>query len=76
MLMELEVEEKTNASLYQRTEKRTTSRNGYRTRHLDSSVGRLDLNIPKIRKGSYMPSFIDPRRMTDKALVAIIQDLT
>lgn len=74
MLMELELEEKINASRYERTSERLTSRNGSRKRPLDTTVGKVELNIPKLRKGSYMPSFIEPRRMTDKALVAIIQD--
>ena len=72
--MELEVEEQINASRYERTESRITSRNGSRKRPLETTAGKIELNIPKLRKGNYMPSFIEPRRMTDKALVAIIQD--
>jgi transposase-like protein len=74
ILMELEVEEQINASRYERTESRITSRNGSRKRPLETTAGKIELNIPKLRKGNYMPSFIEPRRMTDKALVAIIQD--
>ena len=74
VLMELEVEEQINASRYERTKNRITSRNGSRKRALETTVGKIELNIPKLRKGSYMPSFIEPRRMTDKALVEIIQD--
>ena len=70
LLMDLEVEQKIDASRYERSENRITSRNGIRSRTLDTSVGRINLNIPKLRQGSYMPSFIEPRRMTDKALVS------
>ena len=74
LLMELEVESKTGAAKNQRSEGRTNYRNGTRTRPLDTSVGRIQLDIPKLRHGSYMPSFIEPRRLTDKALVSVIQD--
>lgn len=74
MLMSLEVETITGANRYQRTPNRTTSRNGNRQRPLETTVGMIDLSIPKLRNGSYMPSFIEPRRMTDKALVSVIQE--
>jgi putative transposase len=74
MLMNLEVEDKTGASRYERTPERITSRNGTRQRPLETTVGMVDLAIPKLRNGSYMPSFIEPRRMTDKALVSVIQE--
>lgn len=74
IFMDLEIEQKIGASRYERSENRVTCRNGSRSRTLDTSVGRLNLNIPKLRQGSYMPSFIEPRRMTDKALVNIIQE--
>ena len=51
---------------------RTTSRNGTRQRPLESAVGMIDLAIPKLRNGSYIQSFIEPRRMTDKALISVI----
>lgn len=74
MLMSLEVESKTGASRYERNPNRITSRNGTRTRSLETTVGMVNLEIPKLRKGNYMPSFIEPRRMTDKALVSVIQE--
>lgn len=74
MLMNLEVEERTGASRYERVSTRITSRNGTRNRPLETTVGKIDLAIPKLRNGSYMPSFIEPRRMTDKALVNVIQE--
>lgn len=74
LLMELEVESKVGASKYERNEDRLTYRNGSRQRPLDTTVGRIQLEIPKTRTGSYLPSFIEPRRLTDKALVSVIQD--
>ena len=74
LLMELEVESKTGAGKYERRDSRITTRNGKRNRLLDTTVGEINLGIPKLRTGSYMPSFIEPRRMTDKALVSVIQD--
>lgn len=74
LLMELEVESKTGAAKNQRSESRTNYRNGTRSRPLDTSAGQIQLDIPKLRRGSYMPSFIEPRRLTDKALVNVIQE--
>ena len=74
MLMELELEEKIGASKHQRTDSRSNQRNGTRNRTLETTAGKIGLEIPKLRTGSYMPSFIEPRRMTDKALVCVIQD--
>lgn len=74
LLMELEVESKTGAGKYERSSKRVTYRNGTRTRPLETTVGKIELNIPKLRNGTYMPSFVEPRRLTDKALVSVIQD--
>jgi putative transposase len=74
LLMELEVESKTGAAKNQRSESRTNYRNGTRSRPLDTSAGQIQLDIPKLRRGSYMPSFIEPRWLTDKALVNVIQE--
>lgn len=49
-------------------------RNGYRDRDWDTRAGRISLEIPKLRKGSYFPSFLEPRRTAEKALVAVIQE--
>lgn len=74
-IMELEVEAKTNASKHERSEKRTAYRNGVRARSLATGVGEVTLQIPKVRSGeSYYPSFLEPRRMVDKALVNVIQE--
>lgn len=75
LIMELEVEAKTNAAKYERSEKRTANLNGKRTRGLSTGVGEVSLQIPKVRSGaSYYPSFLEPRRMVDKALVNVIQE--
>ena len=73
-LMDLEVESLTGASLGERTEDRRNSRNGYRDRSYDSRLGELALRIPKLRQGTYFPSFLEPRRMVEKALVGVIQE--
>jgi transposase-like protein len=53
---------------------RTTYRNGYRDRTLDTCLGSLQLRIPKLRQGSYFPPFLEPRKTSEKALVAVIQE--
>ena len=53
---------------------RTAQRNGYRERGWETRAGRIDLAIPRLRKGSYFPSFLEPRRTAEKALVAVIQE--
>jgi transposase-like protein len=73
-LMELEVHAATGAGYGERCEGRTNSRNGYRDRLYKSRVGDLDLRIPKLRQGSYFPSFLEPRRTVEKALVGVIQE--
>ena len=62
-LMELEVETLTGATHGSRNADRLTHRNGYRSREWDTRAGTVDLRIPKIRKGSYFPGFLEPRRM-------------
>jgi putative transposase len=75
LIMELEVEARTNASKHERSEKRTAYRNGTRARGLATGVGEVTLQIPKVRSGeSYYPTFLEPRRMVDKALVNVIQE--
>ena len=73
-LMELEVEAVTGAPKGARSFLRTTNRNGYRERGWETRAGRIELAIPKLRKGSYFPSFLEPRRTAEKALVAVIQE--
>jgi putative transposase len=72
-LMDLEVAERIGAGRHERSEGRTTQRNGYRERTLETRLGTLELEIPKLRNGSYFPSFLEPRRLSERALVAVIQ---
>jgi putative transposase len=73
-IMELEVEAQTGAPVGVRSPDRLNHRNGYRERAWDTRVGRVELAIPKLRKGSYFPSFLEPRRTAEKALTAVIQE--
>jgi len=73
-LMELEVSEQIGAGRHERSSERTTHRNGYRERTWDTAVGAIELKIPKVREGSYMPSLIEPRRRIDRAMLSVIQE--
>jgi len=73
-IMEAEVETRTGVAKGTRSPLREVQRNGYRMRDWDTRAGRIALEIPKLRKGSYLPSFIEPRRTAEKALVAVIQE--
>src|SRR3954471_8514130 len=73
-LMEPEVSELIGAELGERRpEDRATHRNGYRPRRWDTRAGEVELQIPKIRPGSYVPSFLEPRRRSEQALLAVVQ---
>jgi putative transposase len=72
--MDVEVEAETGAAKHARTPMRETQRNGCRARAWETRAGRIELAIPKLRKGSYFPSFLAPRRTAEKALVAVIQE--
>jgi len=72
-MMDIEIEAKTGALSGARSLARPNHRNGYRERGWDIRAGRIDLAIPKLRKGSYFPSFLEPRRTAEKALAAVIQ---
>jgi transposase-like protein len=73
-LMALEVEGLTGASPGERTPERINQRNGYRDRVWETRAGTVELRIPKLRKGSYFPGFLEPRRLAEKALTAVIQE--
>jgi|TARA_Y100000031_G_C8192139_1_gene371921 transposase-like protein len=73
-LMALEVDGLCGAGHGERSIDRTTHRNGYRDRVWETRAGAVDLRIPKLRRGSYLPCFLEPRRTAEKALVAVIQE--
>src|SRR6201986_5071381 len=74
LLMEADVEGLIGAGRYERSGERTTWRNGYRDRALDTRLGALQLRIPKLRQGSYFPPFLEARKGSEKALIAVIQE--
>ncbi|MFZ1104323.1 MAG: IS256 family transposase [Hyphomicrobiaceae bacterium] len=73
-MMDMEVEGRTGAAYGERSLGRLNQRNGYRERSWETRAGTVDLAIPKLRKGSYFPTFLEPRRAAEKALVAVIQE--
>ena len=73
-LMELEVGAVTGAAYGEKDPARRAQRNGYRDRDWETRAGTVELRIPKLRKGSYFPGFLEPRRMAEKALTAVIQE--
>src|SRR5262252_3294315 len=72
-LMELEVEGLTGAAYGEKNPECLAQRNGYRDRIWETRAGAVELRIPKLRKGSYFPGFLEPRRMAEKALTAVVR---
>jgi len=58
----------------QRSDERSNLRNGYRDRVLETRLGTVDLKIPKLREGSYLPSFLEPRRRWEQAFVSVVSE--
>ena len=73
-LIEAEAATQIGAGPHERSATRTTYRNGYRDRILDTGSGRLELQIPKLRTGSFFPTLLEPRRRIDRALLAVVQE--
>src|SRR3954468_24857644 len=73
-LMEMEVAGLTGAAYGEKSSERLAQRNGYRERAWETRAGTVPLEIPKLRKGSYFPGFLEPRRASEKALTAVIQE--
>src|SRR3974390_3212980 len=74
LLMESDVEGVIGAGRYEHSGERTTWRNGYRARTFQPRLGALQLRIPKLRQGTYFPPFLEARKSSEKALVAVIQE--
>ena len=73
-LMELEVTQHVGAERHERTAERTGQRNGYRERQWDTRVGSIDLQVPRVRDGSFYPALLEPRRRAERALVSVVQE--
>ena len=73
-LIEAEAAEFIGATRYERSESRTNERNGSRPRMLATKAGDIDLRIPKLRKGSFFPLILEPRRRIDQALYAVVME--
>jgi transposase-like protein len=74
LLMELEVSQHVGAERHERSLTRTGQRNGYREREWDTRVGTIELQVPRVRDGSYYPSLLEPRKRAERALVAVVQE--
>jgi|AutmiccommuBRH23_1029490.scaffolds.fasta_scaffold24138_1 transposase-like protein len=73
-VMEAEIAARAGAGRYEQSPERVAHRNGYRPREWDTRVGTIELAIPRLRTGSYLPSFLEPRRRSEQALVAVVQE--
>ena len=74
MLMDAEITAQIGAGHGEVSSDRVTHRNGYRSRGWETRVGEIELQIPKKRSGSYFPSFLEPRRRCEQAIVAVVME--
>ncbi len=72
LLMDVEVDRICGAGYAERSERRVNSRNGHRERRWDTRAGTITLDIPKLRRGSYLPALLEPRRRAEQALVSVV----
>jgi putative transposase len=72
-VMDADISAQIGAGLHEHTPDRLAYRNGYRQRRWDTRAGTVDLRIPKLREGSYLPAFLEPRRRSERALLAVVQ---
>lgn len=73
-LMELKVTQHIGAERYERTGERSGQQNGHRDRPWDTRVGTLELQVPRVRDGSFFPSLLEPRKRAEQALWAVVQE--
>jgi len=73
-LMDIELEQHLGAGRHERTPERSGYRNGTRERTWDTRVGTIELQVPRVRDGSFFPSLLEPRRRAERALVAVVQE--
>jgi putative transposase len=73
-LMELELSQQLGAERHERTSERRGYRNGYRERAWDTRVGTIDLQVPRVRDGGFIPSLLEPRKRAERALVTVVQE--
>ena len=73
-LMELEVTQRVGAERHERAVERTGQRNGYRERAWDTRVGTIELRVPRVREGGFIPSLLEPRKRAERALAAVVQE--
>lgn len=73
-LLELDVSQHLHADRHERTAERTGQRNGYRERQWDTRVGTIELQVPRVRDGSFFPTLLEPRKRAERALVAVVQE--
>ena len=73
-VMEVEVSQHLGAERHERSSERTGQRNGYRERQWDTRVGSIELQVPRVRNGTFFPSLLEPRKRTERALVAVVQE--